>query len=1225
MTSTTPHLSDLDALSAEEPFVRALARSLLFDDHKVDDVVQQTWIEALRRGLPSGSARRGWLARVVRTRASNEARGERRRTARERAVARPEAVASPEEMLARAEQRRQVVTAVAELAEPYRSAIMLRYFEGHEPRDIARDLDLSIDTVQTRLKRARAMLRERLDATHGGDRRSWMVALVPLAAAREGVRTLVMAKTLALFALLSAMKPFLLILAGLVLSIVLARSLVMSSNPQPEPVRTVQVEGENRAAPVRSTDPGEGPAAEGTTPRVAIAAPGPDTLTPVVLDADQRGALTGVLLEADGRIAANRACRLLCLDPVTCHPGAFEPGSEARGAAFSSLETTTDATGRFTFTAVPARQSHALWLGHGGPNATLRTLGFELPAGRTTDLGTLALEPRGAIVGRIVDADGAPLAGARIRAIDVPGAMLGLAPIDRLTPGGALFVATPDPEAFVGRPDGAAAYAKAVRKFMSANVPQADADAAFSVLPFPSWFDHAWTSLPIPEGVSDAAGHFRIEGLVDDDHALLIEADGFARQMKQRIALRNGEVRDAGDIAMRPGESIDIRVLDADGRPVRGAEVRIALRPRLGLTGILFADPMRVTDAAGGVVFDALPRGDFVIAYRRGPGARWNIEPAVGSGAEIDLKLPATRDVALVVTGAGDEPLDGVTFELWDGPPLGEATAAGLQTTVAVSVDKAGSDRGEYLLLALEPGLYTLAVTAPGHALQQRLLHLTGADESEPISVELEPGVDCTIEIVDPDGRPIRAAEVFVLADADERAAFSQSILFSYGGFSSWDRLGRGGALTDTAGRVRVAGLPKGPATILVRHRARGRMAHSVTDLGTELRIVMQEPGSVEGTVLASGLVAKPGTIELTLQPSYDPGGRLFPDANHGVPLAADGTFRVDGLAPGEWEFQLKRVEEAPARSIGALVKNANPTGWWFPGGNATPERVQITSGATAHVALDVDPLAAAPGAAGALIRGSVRVDGAPRAGVHLRAHFPYDSFSAKSADFAVTDAAGRFERTTVANREFMLVAVIDEEPLLEWQRDLTADAGAVVDLDFVVDRVAVRIDVARPDGSPAAGCGVNLGAAMASGGSVSMTARADETGALDLLLPRGEYWFYAECAAGSVRQTGVAVAGATAIELRLTEDGVLRGRVLETPGREAEMILFRRADGSWTSMFGLSEGKEFVSHGMQATRYDITIFADDGEYVGDPAFVEIPEKGPTDLTVRFGSKKQDD
>ena len=175
MTGTLQAL-DLDRLLAEESFVRSLAKSLLFDDHEVDEVVQQTWLQALRRPPSHAESPRGWLASVVRSQASNLRRGEARRQARERRVA--EGLPSNEDILAREDRRREVVEAVLQLAEPYRSAVLMRYFEHMTPRVIAGELGVPRGTVATRLKRALQMLRERLDEQHEGDRRRWAVGLV---------------------------------------------------------------------------------------------------------------------------------------------------------------------------------------------------------------------------------------------------------------------------------------------------------------------------------------------------------------------------------------------------------------------------------------------------------------------------------------------------------------------------------------------------------------------------------------------------------------------------------------------------------------------------------------------------------------------------------------------------------------------------------------------------------------------------------------------------------------------------------------------------------------------------------------------------------------------------------------------------------------------------------------------------------------------------------------
>ncbi len=61
-----------------------------------------------------------------------------------------------------ADDLRQLMAAVEELPEQYRTVIMLYYYEDVTYRDLARTLGVSAATVNARLTRARAMLRARL-------------------------------------------------------------------------------------------------------------------------------------------------------------------------------------------------------------------------------------------------------------------------------------------------------------------------------------------------------------------------------------------------------------------------------------------------------------------------------------------------------------------------------------------------------------------------------------------------------------------------------------------------------------------------------------------------------------------------------------------------------------------------------------------------------------------------------------------------------------------------------------------------------------------------------------------------------------------------------------------------------------------------------------------------------------------------------------------------------
>jgi RNA polymerase sigma-70 factor (ECF subfamily) len=72
----------------------------------------------------------------------------------------------PEERMEESEALAQLATAVQALPAAYRMIIALRYDAEMSYEDIARTLKLPLNTVRTRLHRAKARLRERLEAAH---------------------------------------------------------------------------------------------------------------------------------------------------------------------------------------------------------------------------------------------------------------------------------------------------------------------------------------------------------------------------------------------------------------------------------------------------------------------------------------------------------------------------------------------------------------------------------------------------------------------------------------------------------------------------------------------------------------------------------------------------------------------------------------------------------------------------------------------------------------------------------------------------------------------------------------------------------------------------------------------------------------------------------------------------------------------------------------------------
>lgn len=163
-------------LFSHRPFLLRLAAGLV-GPGEAEDLVQDVWTRALSDGGPAPHRARAWLARVARNLAASGFRSQSRRERREREHA-PEEGGSGgfEETAGRFELAQRIGAAVQTLEEPYKSVVLLRYFEGLEHAAIAAQLGVPLATVRTRQQRALAQLRAKLDREFGG-REAWGVAL----------------------------------------------------------------------------------------------------------------------------------------------------------------------------------------------------------------------------------------------------------------------------------------------------------------------------------------------------------------------------------------------------------------------------------------------------------------------------------------------------------------------------------------------------------------------------------------------------------------------------------------------------------------------------------------------------------------------------------------------------------------------------------------------------------------------------------------------------------------------------------------------------------------------------------------------------------------------------------------------------------------------------------------------------------------------------------------
>jgi RNA polymerase sigma-70 factor (ECF subfamily) len=145
-------------------------RGLASDGHAADDLEQATWLAALQRPPRSSEGLRAWLARAARNLSFN-----RRRAEAHEALRRARAGAEPswppaDEVVAELELAERVLAEVRALPEALRAAVHARYYEGLALEEIARRSGVPAATIKDRLERARSILRARLGRDIGGER-----------------------------------------------------------------------------------------------------------------------------------------------------------------------------------------------------------------------------------------------------------------------------------------------------------------------------------------------------------------------------------------------------------------------------------------------------------------------------------------------------------------------------------------------------------------------------------------------------------------------------------------------------------------------------------------------------------------------------------------------------------------------------------------------------------------------------------------------------------------------------------------------------------------------------------------------------------------------------------------------------------------------------------------------------------------------------------------------
>ncbi|MCP4248008.1 MAG: sigma-70 family RNA polymerase sigma factor [bacterium] len=148
-------------------WVRGVVFGVLGDGHRVEDVTQQVWQSVWNRidGLRDEQQWRSWLYRMARNAALDAGRAKTRQRRQAQTGGEPPEDShreTPDRQAMAQELGATVLQAVCSLPAKYREPFVLRHVEGWGYRQIGQTMGLPPATVETRLVRARRLLRAAL-------------------------------------------------------------------------------------------------------------------------------------------------------------------------------------------------------------------------------------------------------------------------------------------------------------------------------------------------------------------------------------------------------------------------------------------------------------------------------------------------------------------------------------------------------------------------------------------------------------------------------------------------------------------------------------------------------------------------------------------------------------------------------------------------------------------------------------------------------------------------------------------------------------------------------------------------------------------------------------------------------------------------------------------------------------------------------------------------------
>lgn len=641
--------------------------------------------------------------------------------------------------------------------------------------------------------------------------------------------------------------------------------------------------------------------------------------------------------------------------------------------------------------------------------------------GEVVDLGDVRLKAGATLVGRVVDADGKVVGGALVRSARVPPFPFGIVPIERLQPDGAILVT---------------------------------AGATASVVEVPSWLGEAMSLLPIPACTSSPDGTFALYGVDAGDNVIAVTTRDRGSLLRPGVKVAAEAVQSLGDCVLAGGEEVDVLVVDEADKPIANAEVLLA--PRSQGPPIHIAQRVGRTDGEGRLLARGMPRGGAIAAARRTERDAWVVGAPAAADREVRVVLPKAYTLTLTVQDATGRALKSAQLKLLDGASDAGAVEIGLfgmTRPLDLGQRLHVLEDGRLQITDLRPGRWTAIVGAAGHATRSLDVDLKGDTER---TIALPAARPLRVHVVDAVGEPVAGAVLAMQSRGGERSRRLVEMPIPVG-------------RSDRDGSCVLRDLPTDETRLTASHPRHGQVSTVVRSAPTELTLQFGAPAAIRGKLTDGGRAPAPGRWLVVLERIYaddaQPATRELPQLT--MP-DLEGAFAYAALQPGKYRVT-SQDSAADVGTIAGLMSYMDRRGQIIPW---TKAEVDLRAGEQVEVRIEAMVEAPAITGPGAVVRGTVLIDGVPGEGAVVVGNSKNPDRNATSR----VDRGGSFDlgrmpagpvRVVVVPKEVADARLWENLFSHHFVRDLTIVDGVPQELAIAIATGAVAGGVRDASGAP--------------------------------------------------------------------------------------------------------------------------------------------------------------